>query len=528
MRPLYAVQFEVVPRGSTTSGELSEAVLQTVSSWVVEWYLRRKAESIQIPMDGGEIRPRDGHEIAVSRNLSADRKVSRSAISWSYPDDNDGNLLWHSNCDVSEFGGLVEFSLQLLMGSTQFYIAPVEFRLRRPRVVASLIRQFDCIHGDTRLSMEPSGLSAEHVSDFVSQRLYSKRRRLPIVLVSRMSASNKWLVDPTDLADSLAGIAEVHILDDKWAAYALSDEIGNLYSCYNGAVRLYWPDFDPNEYPYSPIYLPDRIEGMGQRLAADLFRYLSAISTFRYVPGPISVDAADFIKGEQQKEFDRIRSAAQERGDYNELLEMADKEIATLQKQIQEARQENDNLRAGLQLSQENLRAVWQTQEDRRGPTAVESPPEEADFEPASVEEAVQAARDQFTETLEFTDSALESAAGSPFKQPKKVYQALLAMHEVCQSWARSRKTQTPMGLLEQGFASKGFTYRPKESTTSKGKWAEEYEMLYKGERVSIEPHIALGKGGPDTCLRIHFYPDEKSGKYIIAHVGRHKTNTKS
>ncbi len=404
MRPLYAVQFEVVPRGSTTSGELSEAVLQTVASWVVEWYLRRKAASIQIPMDGGELRPRDGHEIIVSRSLSADRSVGRSTISWSYPDDNDGNLLWHSNCEVSEFGGLVEFSLQLLIDSTQFYIAPVEFELRRPRVVATLARQFDCVHGDTRLSMEPSGLSAAGVSDFVNKRLYSTQRRLPIVLVSRMPVSNKWLVDPADLADPLAGIAEVHSLDDKWAAYALSDEIGKLYSCYNGAVRLYWPDFDPNEHPYSPIYLPDRIEGMGQRLAVDLFRYLSAISTFRYVPGPVSADAVDFLKEEQKKELDRIRSAAQERGDYKELLEMADTEISALQKETQEARQEIQNLRASLELSQENLRAIWRTQEDRRGPTAVEAAPEEADFEPASVQEAVRAARDQFSETLEFVE----------------------------------------------------------------------------------------------------------------------------
>lgn len=528
MRPLYAAQFEIVPRGSATSGEVSREVLQTVASWVAEWYLRRKTTSIEIPVDGGSLHPREGHEILVSRSLSTDGRVSRSAISWSYPDDNDGNLLWHSNCEVSEFGGLVEFSLQLLLDSTQFYIAPVEFDLRRPRVIATLMRQFECVHGDTRLSLEPNGLSAQGVTDFVRKRLHSKQRRLPIVLVSRTPSSNKWLIDPTDLADPLAGIAEVHVLEDKWASYALTDEIGKLYSCYNGAVRLYWPDFDPTEAPYSPVYTPDRLQGLGPRLATNLFRQLSAISTFRYVPGPVAVDAADFLQDQQQKELDRIRKAAQERGDYSELLDLADKEISTLQKQFQETRQENENLRASLQLSQENLHAVWQTQEDRREAAATEVVPEEAEFEPVSVEEAVRAAQAQFAETLDFPESAFESAGDSPFKQPKKVYQALLAMHEVCQAWKRSRKTRTPMGSLEQCFASKGFTYTPRESMTSRGKWAEEYAMLYAGERVSIEPHLALGKGGPDTCLRIHFYPDEKTEQYVIAHVGRHKTNTRS
>src|SRR6266849_586681 len=180
MRPLYAVQFEIVPRGSASSGEVSKEVLQTVASWVAEWYLRRKTTFIEIPVDGGTLQPRENHEITVVRSLSSDGHVSRSTITWSYPDDNDGNLLWHSKCEISEYSGLLEFSLQLLLDSTQFYIAPVEFNLGRPRVIATLLRQFECIHGDTRLSLEPSGLSAQGVPDFLQKRLHSKQRRLPI------------------------------------------------------------------------------------------------------------------------------------------------------------------------------------------------------------------------------------------------------------------------------------------------------------------------------------------------------------
>jgi hypothetical protein len=61
---------------------------------------------------------------------------------------------------------------------------------------------------------------------------------------------------------------------------------------------------------------------------------------------------------------------------------------------------------------------------------------------------------------------------------------------------------------------------------TSRGKWSEEYETTFNGHRVSIEPHLALGKGGPDTCLRIHLNVDEDRERFVIAHVGRHKTNT--
>lgn len=528
MRPLYAVQFEVIPRGSMSSGELSTEVLRTIGSWVSEWYLMRKAATIDFPVDGGTLQPRDGHNVGVTRDLSPNARVSHSTVSWSYPYENDGNILWNSRCEISEFDGLVEFSLQLSLDSIQFYIAPVEFDLKRPRVIGTLVRQFDCVYGDTHLSLEPRGVSAQQVDDFVHKRLYSRQRRLPIVLVSRTPVSGKWIVDPAELADRLAGIAEVHALDDKWAAYALSEQIGKLYACYNGAIRVYWPDFDPAEAPYSPIYVPERLQIRGAKLVEDLFRQFSAISTFRYVPGPITTDAIEFLESQKQKELERIKAAAQERGDYEQLLQIADDENSGLRDQLKSARLENDGLRANLQLSQENLRAVWRTNEDRRDTAPTQTLPEDSEPEPGCVEEAVCSAQTAFSDTLIFQESAVESARESPFKQPKKVYQALLAMHEVCQSWRQSRSTKTAIGSPEQSFASKGFTYKARESMTSKGKWADEYETTYRGNRVSIEQHLALGKGGPDTCLRIHFYTDDKDQKYVIAHVGRHKTNTRT
>lgn len=528
MRPLYAIQFEVIPHGSVSSGELSTEVLRTIGSWVSEWYLMRKTTTIDFPVEGGTLQPRDGHEVTVSRRLSSNARVSHSTVSWSYPYENDGNILWHSRCEISEFDGQVEFSLQLSLDSIQFYIAPVEFDLKRPRVIGTLIKQFDCVYGDTHLSLEPRGVATQQVGEFVHRRLYSMQRRLPIVLISRTPVSGKWIVDPAELAERLAGIAEIYALDDKWAAYALTDQIGKLYGCYNGAVRVYWPDFDPNESTYSPIYVPERLQVRGARLVEDLFRQFSAISTFRFVPGPVAIDAVEFLESQKQKELEKIRTAAQERGDYEELLQVADDENSGLSIQLKAARLENDNLRANLQLSQENLRAVWRTNEDRRDIVSTETLPEETEVEPSSVEEAVHSARTHFSDTLVFQESAVESARESPFKQPKKVYQALLAMHEVCQSWRQSRSTKTPIGSPEQGFASKGFTYKARESMTSKGKWADEYAMTYRGNRVSIEQHLALGKGGPDTCLRIHFYTDEREQKYVIAHVGRHKTNTRT
>jgi len=524
MRSLYAVQFEVASPKSDDTLDVAEETLRVVDSWISEWYLFRKGIKIEFPVAGGYLNPCQNHELTVSRGVSELGKASHSTVSWSYPEENDGNLLWHSRCEVSKFGGLTEFSFQLLLESIQFYIAPVEFKLQRPRLIATLLRQFVCTHGDERLSTEPRSLSAQGVPEFVQTHLLSRSRRVPIVVVSRTPISEKWLVDPTELADRLAGIAEVQVLDDQWAGYALSDEVGKIYSCYNGAVRLYWPDFDSEASPYSPIYTPDKVRELGGRLVEIIFRQLAAMSAFRFVPGPVAVDALDFLGEQKRKELESIMKAAQERGDYEQFVQMWEKENAELKEKLRQLQEENADLRAGLQLSQDNLRAMWRAQ-DVEGIGTAEPVPEE-ETEPESLEEAVRMAQSNFSETLVFLESAITSAKDSPFKRPKRVSQALLAMHEVCQEWRKSRKGKVAIGLLERRFADKGFTYKPRESMTSTGKWAREYEATYRGRKVPIEEHLALGKGGPDTCLRIHFYKDDEEEKYVIAHVGRHKTNT--
>src|SRR5229473_3544957 len=158
MRLLYAVQFDVALLESDKSSDVTEQVLHTLASWISDWYLSRRNLQIDFPMSGGNLQLCRSHELTVTREMLGSGRVGRSTVSWSYPDDNDGNLFWHSRCEISTFHGLNEFSFQLFLESTQFYIAPVEFSLRRPRIIATLLRQFVCSNGSGRLSVEPRAL----------------------------------------------------------------------------------------------------------------------------------------------------------------------------------------------------------------------------------------------------------------------------------------------------------------------------------------------------------------------------------
>ena len=498
--------------------------------WVTDWYSTRLNVSVDVEAATSPFSPVFGHDLELTKVASTISSVRHTVVNWSYPGEVDGNLFWNSRVEIGEFDNRVEFSFQLSFDSAQYLISPVDFHLRRPRIVGVLLKEFQCSCGDSELSLEPREIGVEQIQDFVANRLLSRTRRIPIVLLSRASALEKILVDPNRLADRLAGIAETYFLKDKWAGFALTDSIGKIYSCYNGALRIYWPGFDPTGSSFSPIYLPEKLMQIGDRVMDDLLGLFAGISAFRYVRGPVTTDAIEYLHAERARETETLKADAKERGDLSELLDLASQDNEELLKRNDALREENALLNANLALAHENFRAISQTLEvsELVGDSGSAHVHDAFSAEPKSVEEAVVTAKESFESTLVIQDSAFDSARDSPFKQFSKVQQALLAMHEVCLSWRTARKKRTPMGTFEAAFQGKGFEYKPHESMTAKGKWGDEYETTYRGKRVSIDPHLALGKGGPDTCLRIHFYMDEEEGKFVVAHVGRHKTNTRS
>ena len=83
--------------------------------------------------------------------------------------------------------------------------------------------------------------------------------------------------------------------------------------------------------------------------------------------------------------------------------------------------------------------------------------------------------------------------------------------------------------LVGSTIFEKGLDYKSRESMTSKGKWGEEYETFYNGKKVSIEQHLALGKGGPDTCLKFISTPTLiRRGSLLLTWDGTRRTRALS
>ena len=121
-------------------------------------------------------------------------------------------------------------------------------------------------------------------------------------------------------------------------------------------------------------------------------------------------------------------------------------------------------------------------------------------------------------------DSAFESAKDSPFKDPERVYELFEALALVASDW---REKKGNLGRSwNDAIADLGFDLRDRVSSTSKGKYADDYKFKYKGQRRLFEKHITIGGKQADKCLSVHWYRDDDDLVLAIGHCGRHLTNT--
>lgn len=137
--------------------------------------------------------------------------------------------------------------------------------------------------------------------------------------------------------------------------------------------------------------------------------------------------------------------------------------------------------------------------------------------------EVVQQAREIFRENLVFLDSAMKSAANSPYLQPDRVGLLFQTLDELVQSWRKDGRVE---GSWKMAFKKYGFDYKPHISQTAEGKYGSEYEFIYKGRHHLFGEHVTLGGGQPDTCMSVHWIRDKKDKRIVIGWCGRHLTNT--
>jgi hypothetical protein len=521
MRTVYAVALEI---GAQSDVSLS---LDYVGRWIQDWYLRQRL-SVDVFQSLGEgdmaVSPAEGHQISIRHYSTHDAPGEQLIdLHWAYPDQYDRSLGWVIALSLVRQGEGLLLSLEVAVTGLMLVIAPTSIKLGSPRVIRDIARLRSVRIGGHPYSLTPELVGAEHVELLVDE-LADTTRPYPIVLVSRRVQDDVPLTNSNELAERLAGVAKVYELADKWAAFRLTEELGKAMSCFGGAVRLYWPRFDTEADPFAhPLWMPWQFKDVdtSERTLSQLCSMILDAAAFRHVE-PLPITRMRSAAERELREAARTGRVKSEEELLDDLIEIEQKLMAA-EAANAELLQDNKTLR-------ENAAALvahtgWKehahpSQPD--APAATRGP-----AVPTNVEEAVRQAEAR-AKSVRYLPSAHSSASDSPYKQPERVQEALAALEEVASIWAESVGSGKAGGSVRQLFKARGFEYADDVSQTSKSKWGSEYIATYNGQDLDISPHITIGAKQADTCLSIHWawHKDEKVA--LVAHVGRHKTNTKT
>jgi hypothetical protein len=300
----------------------------------------------------------------------------------------------------------------------------------------------------------------------------------------------------------------------------IADVLGRTLSCYDGAVRIYWPGFSINDDPRRhPLYLANRIVTVGPQAASlAIERAVFSVATFRFVPDPrinAVIRAAEHTQRVAQLEERKANADA----DWEKYALDLDEELTGVKSRLTELEAENDNLRA-------NQKVIFAARDEGAEENALQDQPRRS---PSNNQDAVAFAQQDF-ENLVVLESALQAAAESPFRRPQEIYDALRDLDVVAHEWHEQRKTTGSGGDLRQHLINRGWGKRcsMQISGMTRTKYRKDYTFEYQGKRKLFEPHITLGSGDPNMCASIHFLLEQGSGKIVVAHVGRHLPNTKT
>ncbi len=521
MRTVYATALEV-----RADADKSIA-LDYVGRWIHDWY-RRQRLSVDVleNLSSGdlEVAPAEGHKLSIKHSAANDAAADKLVdIVWEYPDQYDASLGWVVRLALLGRAQSLMLSLEVAVTGLQLLVAPASIKLGSPRVIRDISRLRSVFLGGYLYNVTPELISAEDV-ELLASELKDQVRPYPIVLVSRRVQDDVLLVDATALAERLAGVAKVYELADKWAAFRLTEELSKPLSCFGGAVRIYWPRFGDQADPFThPLWMPWQFKDAdtSERSLSQLSGMVFDAAAFRHVE---PADITQIRQAAEREAREAVRSGRSKSADelLDDLIAMEDK-LKTAEASNAELSKENETLR-------ENAMALAA----HAGRTAPLSQLAQAEPElapeagaPKSVSEAVAIAEAR-GKSIRFLASAHAAAAESPYRQPDRVLQALTAIDEVASIWAETVDSGKAAGSVRQLFKKRGFDYADDISQTSKGKWSNEYIADYQGQQLDISPHITIGAKQADTCLSILWAWHKAEKVAMVAHVGRHKTNTKT
>ena len=387
----------------------------------IEAWLHAKGD-LQLADGRGTLRLRDGRVADVTRHELATSKGSLFEIAVSEPT---GGGAFQTSLGVAHQPGRVSVSCELSAGSRA--LMPLWVDVHCPRVIRDILEvdgaswtyQGSYLRRSRQAFRGPAG------GDAFIDLVWDAARAVPVIAVSEEYGLvlHPGIVEA--LAADLAGLAVVAQLDSD-ASWRVTSRKGKQWSCYGGAIRLYWPGVGHSTAPLDhPLWTAQRLlhgladtESAAGRIRSQLRHRILGQSAFGVAPSTLF---ATIRRAAREEELTALHGRIQQGDDYRAIAEEYFTKLTELNESLDARDQEIEQLRAQVASLQVALRWRDETEE------AVE-PVEEAP--PATVEEAVLTAMERYGDTLRFgadVNEGISTLAPDAGPHPPRIRAPLVA-----------------------------------------------------------------------------------------------------
>ena len=399
-----------------------------------------------------------------------------------------------------------------------------------PAFVRQLIDEVGLNDG-LRLSAAPRRISVQEVNKLIGF-LCASGRRLPVVLVSQAKnpalGQNGYLVDGRDLALVLAGSAHVMVID--WdATYGLSRIAGDEWSCFGGAVRIYWPssiDFEADDPYEHPLYTPQTIRKYFY--PGEFEKELEKVIWVQCASQVIDwsrLGVQFYVEAEQA----RMLSASEE-ASTEELLKQCREQLRRVHESQEEYKALAETYYADMvacredsQALQKQMTAMTEMLDRQRREIArlkhgkVERPPVDWDYG-----QMAKWVEQYYPDRLYLHPRAVRALKSAVYQNPSMVYRCLILLAEDYYDYRMGRINRDTFlqrcNAVDPGLSECGFG-----ESSDILEQGDEYYITYGGKRRLLERHLKKGVSHNALyCLRIYFFWDEKSSHVVIGSLPGH------
>lgn len=417
----------------------------------------------------------------------------------------------------------------IALGAVSELLVPSRLDIRCPRIVQDILRSgAPWYYKDTHVSLSPITFQGRDGGDDFIRLAWSKGRSLPLISVSSNTEIPFSSHDLASIAYDLAGLAVVAEIDEE-AAWFITEQKGKEWSCYGGALRVYWPGLDEASSCFEhPLWTSQRLlQGVAdsahavKRIRSQLRRRVLSQSAFGITEPAFLQEMRKSVRAEGlrliKNQITRGKSSEETAEECYRAACHAEEKLDEANKELDEANKEIQELRAIVESLQYALR--WKGTGENESEVIQPSP----SAPPITVEESIAQAREILGGVLIFgADVENGVATLSPNAgPPDKILNYLQALGEFTKAKRHGSLGMSAIKWLEGkgvlgSVESEGTMNNPLERSARTWDYGN-------GERMAFELHLKPSEAtSPDRCVRIYFDYDEHRKMTVLGWVGRH------